>query len=145
MRGWILGITIGLALVAGCSQDKAVLVSGDIKTSSGKPVTGVRLILAPAEESTMSPIGSFGFELDDNGHFEGRAMPGKYVFYLSTVSVQRDDDDGKPVNAAEAKKLKASTQVLKAIPAVYHAAKTDDPARIVEVTSGATLALTVNR
>ncbi len=146
MRPWIGVLAIGLAGVAGCSDrsHKPVSISGTVKTASGKPVTGVRLIVAPAEASPMSPIGSFGFELDSEGHFEGKATPGTYIFYLSTVAVERDDDDGHPVNATEAKKLKASQQALKAIPAAYHSPKGAGPDRKVEVKTGESLSLVIS-
>jgi hypothetical protein len=70
-------------------------------------------------------------------------LPGTYTFYFATVSVERDDDDGRPVNAAEGKKLRASYQVLKTIPAAYYTAKDAGPDRKVEVTSGAALMLSV--
>ncbi len=142
MRGWMVGLAVSLAWVAGCSHvKKPVPISGVVRTASGKPVTGVRLILVPADGS---PLGSLGFPLDGEGRFEGAALPGTYTFYLTTVAVERDDDDGRPVNSTEAKKLKASAQQLRMIPAPYRKAEGAGPDRKVEVAAGATLTLIVS-
>ena len=126
---------------AGCSSGVVpISISGTVQTASGKPVTGVRLILEPTDGDKFAVV---GFALDADGHFSGEALPGSYAFYLAPVSVERDDDDGHPVNAAESKKLKASNQVLKGIPAAYRTAKGATGNRIVAISAGANLTLTV--
>jgi hypothetical protein len=138
---WIVGIALSAGWVAGCSDaTKPVPVSGTVKTASGKAVTGVRLILEPVGGSVLS---TFGFDLDEQGQFKGVAPAGTYTFYLARAEVERDDN-GQPANAAEAKKLRSSDQLLRSFPAAYHAAKGARPDRKVEVTSGATLTLVVS-
>ncbi len=147
MRQWMFYVAVCLACAAGCSDKakEAVAISGTVKTAAGKPVTGVRLIFAPAKKAPMSAIGSFGFALDAEGHFEGAAIPGTYVFYLTTVAIERDDDDGHPVNNAEAQKLMESNQVMAGIPAPYRGPVGAGPDRQVEVKSGATFTLTLSQ
>jgi hypothetical protein len=142
MRRLFAGIAIILVCIPGCSNGKeAVPVSGVVQTASGQPVAGVRLILEPVEEPKVGA--TFGFDLDGQGHFAGEAFPGTYTFYLSTVAVERDDDDGHPLGKEEAKKLRASRQRLMKLPQVYYTAKNAGPDRNVEVKSGATLSLVV--
>jgi hypothetical protein len=72
---WFL-IVFGLALISvtGCSKAaETVRVSGNVSTAAGKPVSGVRLILEPVEGSKVGR--TFGFDLDNEGHFEGYAFP----------------------------------------------------------------------
>jgi integrase len=83
--------------------------------------TNGRGILEPATGEKVAA--TFGFDLGEDGRFEGDAFPGTYAFYLSTVEVERDDDDSKPVNQEESKKLKKSAQILKTYPAGYRAWK----------------------
>jgi hypothetical protein len=142
MRRWLAGLPILLVCIPGCSNARvSVPISGVVQTASGQPVGGVRLILEPIEEPKAGA--TFGFDLDDEGHFAGEAFPGTYAFYLSTVAVERDDDDGHPLGAAEAKKLRASRQRLQKLPQAYYTARNAGPDRNVEVKSGATLSLVV--
>jgi hypothetical protein len=103
----------------GCNSSgrDTVPVSGVVKTSSGQPVTGVRIIFEPIEGSKVGA--TFGYDLDSGGRFEGEAFPGRYAYYLSTVEVQRDDDSSKPLNKKEEEKLNKSKQVLRTMPSVY--------------------------
>jgi hypothetical protein len=138
-------VVLGLALfsVIGCSKEReTVQVSGTVQTSSGKPVTGLRLILEPVDGTKIGT--TFGFDLDSEGHFAGNAFPTTYVFYLSTVAVERDDDDGHPINKAESTKLKASAKLLKALPPAYITSKGASADRRVTVTEGTPLTITVN-
>jgi hypothetical protein len=135
-----------LLCIVGCSSSarKPVSVAGIVKTSSGQLVTGVRLILEPVSEPKVGA--TFGFDLDSEGRFAGDALPGTYIFYFATLSVERDDDNlSRPVNADEAKKLQVSGQALNKIPAAYRTSKNAGEDRKVEVKSGATLTLTVSQ
>src|SRR5947209_2139865 len=103
MRPWTLVAMLSLTLFVGCSKTtEPVPVAGVVKTASGKPVSGLRLILEPVGGPT---IGTLGFPLNAEGRFEGAAKPGNYTFYLARAAVEMDDD-GRPVNPAEAKKLR---------------------------------------
>src|SRR2546423_1789072 len=128
MRIWLVGIVVSVVSVAGCSNPhEPVAVTGVVKTAAGKPVTGVRLILAPVNGSTL---GTVGFPLDADGHFAGEALPGPYNFYLARASVQTDDE-GQPANIAEAKKLREANRAYKTIPAPYRTEKGAGPDRQV--------------
>jgi hypothetical protein len=144
MRPWLLTLGFTLIFVVGCSSEKETIpVSGVVQTSSGKPVTGVRLILEPKEGEKIGT--TFGFDLDSEGHFSGSVFPTTYVFYLSTVAVERDDDDGHPVNKTEAGKLKASAKLLKALPPGYWTPKGAGQDRMVVVDGKSPLTITVTR
>jgi hypothetical protein len=144
MRKWInAGLVAGVVLLAGCSNApgsrEAVDVSGAVKTSAGEPVKGVRLILQSTTEGQAAA--TFGFDLEDNGHFEGEAYPGTYAFYLSTVDVELDNDEARPVNRAEAEKLKKSQQILQTYPPSYRTPRNIPSDHHVEVVEGHTLKL----
>lgn len=146
MRNWMnAGFVAGVALLAGCSYAPAprepVPVSGVVKTSAGKAVKGVRLILQSTTEGEAAA--TFGFDLDDNGHFEGQAYPGMYAFFLSTVDVELDHDGVRPANLAEAKMLKKSQQVLESYPAFYRTPRNIPSDHQVEVVEGRALKLVV--
>jgi hypothetical protein len=142
MRIRSIAILLLLVVAAGCSSGrKTVPFTGEVKTRSGEPVTGVRVVLEPA---TGTKIGAtFGYDLDRQGRFEGEAYEGDYIFYLSPVSVQRDDDDSTPINAREAKKYKDSTQVLNRFPAAYKTTTGGGAEHVATITSGANLSLVV--
>lgn len=128
-------------LGGGDGAAKTVPIVGNVKTSGGAPVSGVRLILTADNGNVLS---TFGFDLDQEGHFAGQAIPGAYKFYFGPVGVQRDEDDGRPVNQTEAKKLKDSTETLtKLIPPAYHSPSKANPK--VQVTSGADVNLVLSK
>lgn len=143
MKKHLLPVTLALAWLAGCSDGKKdpVPVSGSVKTSSGSPVSGVRLILAPVHGPTTATV---GFPLDDAGRFDGQALPGTYTYYLSRAAVDVDDE-GRPANAAEAKKLKEANQKFRRIPAAYQSDKGAGPERQVEVRANSSLSITISQ
>jgi hypothetical protein len=145
MRAFLVSIGLFLLATSGCSPSERVTVpvSGVVQTASGQPVAGVRLILEPVEGTKIGT--TFGFDLDKDGHFAGDAFPTTYVFYLSTVAVERDDDDGHPVNKTEAGKLKASAKILKALPPAYSKVKGAGPDRTIVVSPNTPLTLTINK
>jgi hypothetical protein len=138
-----MGMVFCVVCVFACSGSvDPVSVSGNVTNQNGKPVTGVRLILIPSDNS---PTNTFGFDLDGEGHFKGQALPGRYTYYFATIAIERDEDDGRPVNKAEAKKLKVSTQSLKTLPSAYYSAKGAGTDRVIELKSGTTLSLVVSK
>jgi hypothetical protein len=146
MRNWInAGFVAGLTLLAGCSHPpssrETVDVSGGVRTSAGEPVTGVRLILQSTTEGEAAA--TFEFDLDENGHFEGEAFPGRYAFFLATVEIERDHDESRPANRAEAEKLKKSQQVLQTYPVSYRTPRNIPADHHVEVVEGRALTLIV--
>jgi hypothetical protein len=148
MRKWIhSGLVLGWAWLAGCSQApsprETVDVSGVVKTSSGGPVKGVRLILQSTAGGEDAAV--FGFDLENNGHFKGEAFPGTYAFFLSTVDVELDHDESQPANRAEAEKLKKSQQLLETYPASYRTHRNIPSDHHVEVVEGRALLLIIGK
>jgi hypothetical protein len=142
MRKWInAGLVAGLALLAGCSQAPSprdtVDVSGLVRTSSGQPVYGVRLVLQSTAEGEDAAV--FGFDLGNNGYFKGEVFPGTYAFFLSTVDVELDHDESRPANRAEAEKLKKSQQLLQTYPASYRTPGNIPSDHHVEIVEGRAL------
>src|SRR5438477_8518761 len=121
---------IVLAGLAGFSGG-SVPVSGTVTTAAGKPVTGVFLVLMPVE-GPKSNIRAFPLGAD--GEFHGEAQPGTYVYYISRMSVETDED-GKPVNRADAPKQKRHEQAFRKVPVSYRTPEGAGPNRKVEVSS----------
>jgi hypothetical protein len=146
MRKWInAGFVAGVAFLAGCSHARApresVAVSGVVKTLGGRPVKGVRLILESTESGEAAA--TFGFDLDNNGNFEGKAYPGTYAFFLSPVDVELDHDGVRPASRAEAQKLGKSQQLLRSYPASYRSPRNIPSDHHVEVAQGQALKVIV--
>lgn len=136
----IVGILLMSGVMGGCSKGppQAIQVAGTVTTSDGAPVSGVRLILTPDSGNILSQA---EFTLDQEGHFEGQALPGSYGFYFVPVEVEREDS-GKPANKTEAKKLEESNQSLnKLVPAGYRSPTGDGAKSAVQVTAGTEIAL----
>jgi hypothetical protein len=134
-------VTAAIVLaVSGCSSERLVPLSGSVKTAAGKPVTGVYVVLMPVEGPKSKTC---AFPLDADGSFRGEAVSGKYTFYLSRFSVETDDD-GKPVKRADVPKQKEYERAFRQVPPAYRTHEGAGADRKVEVSSGASLALTVN-
>ncbi len=138
MRSHLVVAAAIVVALSGCSN-RLVPVSGSVKTSAGKPITGVLVVLMPVDGPKTKTC---AFPLDPDGGFRGEACPGTYTFYLSRLSVETDED-GRPVNRADWPKQKEHEKAFRQVPPPYRTHEGASTDRRVEVTSGATFTLTV--
>ncbi|HTK75755.1 MAG TPA: hypothetical protein VL371_10890 [Gemmataceae bacterium] len=139
MRSYLIAVAAIVVALAGCSSERMVPVSGTVKTAAGKPVTGVYVVFVPVEGPKSKTC---ALPLDADGSFRGEAVIGKYTFYLSRFSVETDDE-GKPVKRADVPKQKEYERAFRQVPPAYRTHEGAGADRKVEVTSGASFALTV--
>lgn len=105
MRGWILVLGLGLAVLTGCeSRPKYAPVSGRV-TLDGKPLAGAFVYFQPvaAEGSVTAPAPGSSGPTDSNGQFvlkgtggEDGAWVGKHKVMIEAHAAEVGEGDTRP-------------------------------------------------